>query len=187
MWDQNTGRSRGYGFVAYRKKEDAQKALTEMNGEWLGNRAIRCNWANQKVGIGLPEELQRIIAPMPMPMPAPSMPTYSIPAPSNGLDYQTVLAQSPPTNTTVYVGNVTGEITETSMRVMFGEYGLVEEVKLQADKGFAFIRYQTHEQAARAICGIHGRLVGSRPMKLSWGKDNRGAPSSMPTDPYRRY
>ncbi len=42
------GYSRGYGFVAFRKKDDAQRALSDMNGENLGSRAIRCNWANQK-------------------------------------------------------------------------------------------------------------------------------------------
>lgn len=51
IWDSNTGRSKGYGFVAFKKKEEAQRALTEMNGEFLGKRAIRCNWANQKVSI----------------------------------------------------------------------------------------------------------------------------------------
>jgi RNA recognition motif-containing protein len=51
MWDTATNRSRGYGFVAFKRKDDAQRALTEMNGELLGSRPIRCNWANQK---GLP-------------------------------------------------------------------------------------------------------------------------------------
>ena len=48
MWDMKTGRSRGYGFVAFRDRGDAEKALSSMDGEWLGSRAIRCNWANQK-------------------------------------------------------------------------------------------------------------------------------------------
>ena len=46
MWDMKTGRSRGYGFVAYRDRADADRALSSMDGEWLGSRAIRCNWAN---------------------------------------------------------------------------------------------------------------------------------------------
>ncbi|KAK4936468.1 E3 ubiquitin-protein ligase pub1, partial [Elasticomyces elasticus] len=48
MWDMKTGRSRGYGFVAFRDRGEAEKALSSMDGEWLGSRAIRCNWANQK-------------------------------------------------------------------------------------------------------------------------------------------
>lgn len=48
MWDMTTGRSRGYGFVTFRNQEDAQNAIQSMNGEWLGSRTIRCNWASQK-------------------------------------------------------------------------------------------------------------------------------------------
>lgn len=48
MWDMNSGKSRGYGFLAFRDKTDAEQAVAAMNGEWLGSRAIRVNWANQK-------------------------------------------------------------------------------------------------------------------------------------------
>lgn len=48
MWDQISGKSRGFGFVVFKEKADAEKALAGMNGQWLGSRAIRCNWANQK-------------------------------------------------------------------------------------------------------------------------------------------
>ncbi len=49
MWDSTSGKSRGYGFVAFRDRSDADQCIETMNGRLLGNRAIRCNWANQKV------------------------------------------------------------------------------------------------------------------------------------------
>lgn len=147
MWDQNTGRSRGYGFVAFRSKQEAERALQEMNGEWLGNRAIRCNWANQKQMSGME---------------------------SNSADYETVFNQSPPTNTTVYVGNLAPEINEPLVRSIFNEYGFIEEVRMQKDKGYAFLRYSTHEQAAKAITGVNGRTIGSKAVKCSWGKERSG-------------
>ncbi|KAL6453075.1 PUB1 Nuclear and cytoplasmic polyadenylated RNA-binding protein PUB1 [Candida maltosa Xu316] len=48
MWDMQTSRSRGYGFVTFGEQSDAELALQTMNGEWLGGRAIRCNWASHK-------------------------------------------------------------------------------------------------------------------------------------------
>ncbi|RCK64362.1 Nuclear and cytoplasmic polyadenylated RNA-binding protein PUB1 [Candida viswanathii] len=48
MWDMQTSRSRGYGFVTFTEQADAELALQTMNGEWLGGRAIRCNWASHK-------------------------------------------------------------------------------------------------------------------------------------------
>jgi len=48
MWDQNSGKSRGFGFVSFEDRMDADKAIGTMNGVILGSKAIRCNWANQK-------------------------------------------------------------------------------------------------------------------------------------------
>jgi len=182
MWDQNTGRSRGYGFVAYKRKEDAQRALTEMNGEVLGSRAIRCNWANQKGQTGLPSG----------PEPLPGMPSsYSAAGPAvnnSGMDLSSVLAQAPSNNTTVYVGNVTAEISEHALRQVFNDYGIIEEIKTQPDKGFAFVRYGNHESAARAIVGAHGRMIGSRSIKCSWGKEKMNVlPPPMIQQPSNDY
>ncbi|ORZ00295.1 hypothetical protein BCR43DRAFT_484967 [Syncephalastrum racemosum] len=48
MWDLTTGHSRGFGFVSFRDRSDAEQAIATMNGERLGSRAMRVNWANQK-------------------------------------------------------------------------------------------------------------------------------------------
>ncbi|KAI3926659.1 hypothetical protein MKW98_014306 [Papaver atlanticum] len=45
MWDHKTGRSRGFGFVAFRSQQEAQSAINDFTCKWLWNRKIRCNWA----------------------------------------------------------------------------------------------------------------------------------------------
>lgn len=54
MFDAVTGRTRGFGFVAFSHKADAEQAIAKMNGEWLGSRAVRVNWANQKNAVSIP-------------------------------------------------------------------------------------------------------------------------------------
>lgn len=48
MWDMQTGRSRGYGFVSFSSEEDAQKAMETMQGKELNGRQIRINWATKR-------------------------------------------------------------------------------------------------------------------------------------------
>lgn len=48
MFDLNTNKSKGYGFVTFGSREEAQQAIDEMNGVKLGKRNIRCNWASTK-------------------------------------------------------------------------------------------------------------------------------------------
>lgn len=45
MWDMQLGRLRGYGFVGFTSREDAETALVQMNGQWVSGRALRLNWA----------------------------------------------------------------------------------------------------------------------------------------------
>lgn len=116
MWDMASGKSRGYGFLAFRDRTDAEQAIATMNGEWLGSRAIRVNWANQKNqqagmpaapgpgnaaygvggGPGGGQQPQMGMPPQqPVPQSAPAQ--YATPG---GTSYEIVVGQSSPTNTT---------------------------------------------------------------------------------------
>jgi nucleolysin TIA-1/TIAR len=53
--------------------------------------------------------------------------------------------------------------------------GSIEEVRVTRDKGFGFVRYSTHEEAALAIQTGNGQVIGGRQIKCSWG--------SKPTPP----
>ncbi|EON64122.1 hypothetical protein W97_03352 [Coniosporium apollinis CBS 100218] len=167
MWDMKTGRSRGYGFVAFRDKDDAQKALSSMDGEWLGSRAIRCNWANQK---GQPSvSQQQAMAQMGM---SPATPFGHHHFPTNGVQsYEMIVQQTPEWQTTCYVGNLTPYTTQSDLVPLFSNFGYVVETRFQSDRGFAFIKMDTHQHAAMAICSLNQYQVNGRPLKCSWGKD----------------
>ncbi|KAH7313304.1 hypothetical protein B0I35DRAFT_269776 [Stachybotrys elegans] len=177
MWDMKTGRSRGYGFVAFRDRPEAEKALSSMDGEWLGSRAIRCNWANQK---GQPSMAQQQ-AMQAMGL-TPTTPYGHHQFPAHGVaSYEVILAQTPNWQTTVYVGNLTPYTTPNDVVPLFQNFGFVVESRFQADRGFAFIKMDSHENAAMAICQMNGYNVNGRPLKCSWGKDK--TPTSQNFDP----
>ncbi|KAI1624564.1 nucleolin [Exophiala viscosa] len=167
MWDMKTGRTRGYGFVAFRERQDAEKALASMDGEWLGSRAIRCNWANQK---GQPSiSQQQAMAAMGM---TPTTPFGHHHFPTQGVQsYEMVANQTPSWQTTCYVGNLTPYTTQADLIPLFQNFGYVVETRFQSDRGFAFVKMDTHENAAMAICQLSGYNVNGRPLKCSWGKD----------------
>ncbi|KAF2140728.1 uncharacterized protein K452DRAFT_229800 [Aplosporella prunicola CBS 121167] len=166
MWDMKTGRSRGYGFVAFRDRGDAEKALSSMDGEWLGSRAIRCNWANQKGQPSIAQ--QQAMASMGMTPTAYGhhhFPTHGIQS------YDMIVQQTPQWQTTCYVGNLTPYTSQSDLVPLFQNFGYVVETRFQSDRGFAFIKMDTHENAAMAICQLSGYNVNGRPLKCSWGKD----------------
>ncbi|KAF7727996.1 hypothetical protein EC973_006761 [Apophysomyces ossiformis] len=171
MWDQTTGKSRGFGFVAFRDKADAEQAIATMNGEWLGSRAIRCNWANQKsTGQSGTMSIER---------------QYAI---SASMSYEQIFAQSPPYHTTVYIGNLPHGITQQDLAPYFQQYGYVSDIRLQSDRGFAFVKMDTHANASTAIFALQGFQLGGRPAKLSWGKDRLSSNStSTQYDAYGSY
>ncbi|KRX90132.1 Nucleolysin TIAR, partial [Trichinella pseudospiralis] len=59
--DLQTLKSKGYGFVSYVSHDDAERAIEQMNGQWLGRRTIRTNWATRKPGLP-DDDLRRIFA-----------------------------------------------------------------------------------------------------------------------------
>lgn len=167
MWDMKTGRSRGYGFVAFRDRSDAEKALASMDGEWLGSRAIRCNWANQKGQPSINQQQAMVtMGSMGMTPTTPYSAHHNFP--TNGIQsFDQIATQTPGWQTTVYVGNLTPYTTQNDLVPLFQNFGYVVETRFQSDRGFAFVKMDTHEHAAMAICQLSGYNVNGRPLKCS--------------------
>ncbi|XP_059050388.1 cytotoxic granule associated RNA binding protein TIA1 isoform X2 [Achroia grisella] len=146
--DPQTLKSKGYGFVSFLKKTEAESAITSMNGQWLGSRSIRTNWATRKP-------------------PAPKNELNSKP-----LTFDEVYNQSSPTNCTVYCGGLTTGLTEELMQKTFQPFGTIQEIRVFKDKGYAFIRFSTKESATHAIVAVHNTDVNGQPVKCSWGKES---------------
>lgn len=174
MWDQKTGRSRGYGFVSFRNQQDAQSAINDLNGQWLGNRQIRCNWATK--GANSVEDQQ-------------TSDSKSIAGVTNNFteDGKEKANEDAPENNplyrTVYVGNLAHEATQDVLHRFFYALGAgaIEEVRVQHGKGFGFVKYSSHAEAALAIQMGNGCIIGGKPIKCSWG--NKPTPPGTTSTP----
>ena len=84
----------------------------------------------------------------------------------------------------VYVGNLSYDTTEDTLRTLFAEYGEIESINVITDrytgrpKGFAFVEMATEQAAQAAISGLNGKSVDDREIKVDKAKpprDRRGS------------
>lgn len=154
--DPQTLKSRGYAFVSFVKKAEAENAIQAMNGQWLGSRSIRTNWSTRK----------------------PPPPREGMIRGLKGGEkatYDDIYNQSSPTNMTVYFGGLPpNTISDYLVQKQFASFGTIEDVRVFKDKGFAFIKFTTKEAAAHAIEATHNAEVMGKPVKCFWGKENGG-------------
>lgn len=157
MKDPHTLVHKGYGFISFVNKADAETAIGAMNGQWLGTRKIRTNWATRKVQPGGEAALGGS--------------TGASQKYAHKLDYNEVWNRSSDTNTTVYCGGI-NNLTDDVVRSTFGMYGQITGIHPFPDRGYSFVRFATKEAACNAICGVHGMEVNGGIAKCSWGKEN---------------
>ncbi|KAJ1272087.1 hypothetical protein BS78_06G175900 [Paspalum vaginatum] len=78
----------------------------------------------------------------------------------------------------VFVGGLDKDATENDLRKVFGEVGEITEVRLmmnpvtKKNKGFAFLRYATVEQARRAVSELKNPLVRGKQCGVAPSHDN---------------
>jgi len=92
----------------------------------------------------------------------------------------------------LFVGNLSFDATEDSLRTLFSEAGTVETVTIIIDKmsnrskGFGFVEMSTEEEAQKAIAELNGKEVDgraltvneARPMEERPRRDDRGGGGS---------
>ncbi|WAL60807.1 RNA recognition motif domain-containing protein [Thermocoleostomius sinensis] len=95
----------------------------------------------------------------------------------------------------IYIGNLSYEVTQEDLSQVFAEYGTVKRVQLPTDRetgrmrGFAFVEMETESEEESAIEALDGAEWMGRDLKVnkarpreerrpsggnSWGGNNRG-------------
>lgn len=151
--DPQTLKSKGYAFVSFVKKAEAENAIQAMNGQWLGSRSIRTNWSTRKP-----------------PPPKSEKPVQRGKQPT----FDEVYNQTSPTNTTVYCGGFTNGLSDDLVHKTFAPFGAIQDIRVFKDKGYAFIKFATKESATHAIEHIHNTEINGQLVKCFWGKENGG-------------
>jgi heterogeneous nuclear ribonucleoprotein A1/A3 len=134
--DKVSGKSKGYGFIVFKTRSGARKALKQPQKK-IGNRMTACQLAS--------------IGPVPQ-----ASATAAAPSPP----------LSEYTQRKIYVSNVGAELDPQKLLTFFSKYGEIEEGPLGLDKltgkpkGFCLFVYKTFEGAKKALEEPHKNFEG---------------------------
>lgn len=82
----------------------------------------------------------------------------------------------------LYVGNLSYQTTDDSLRALFAQFGQVESARLVIDRdtrrsrGFAFVEMATDQDAEAAIMGLNGKSVDGREIRVDKAKPQADRP-----------
>ncbi|KAK7291134.1 hypothetical protein RIF29_06043 [Crotalaria pallida] len=144
VFDVNTGRSKGYGFVRFGDDSERSQAMTEMNGRYCSSRPMRIGAATPRKSSGYQG------------------------GQSNGSSNQ---AEADSTNTTIFVGGLDPNVTDDDLRQSFSQYGEIVSVKIPVGKGCGFVQFANRNNAEEALQKLNGTTIGKQTVRLSWGRN----------------
>ncbi|KAL1862875.1 hypothetical protein VTK73DRAFT_6594 [Phialemonium thermophilum] len=188
MTDAVTGQSRGYGFVRFSDEADQQRALIEMQGVYCGNRPMRISTATPKTrshqyghGHGSAQMMPPAAGGPQNPMGWPIAPGFSY---QGGFGPMQPMNQfTDPNNTTVFVGGLSGYVTEDELRSFFQGFGEITYVKIPPGKGCGFVQFVHRHAAEMAINQMQGYPIGNSRVRLSWGRSQNNSGVGTPYRP----
>ncbi|KAK5658923.1 hypothetical protein OQA88_1738 [Cercophora sp. LCS_1] len=189
MTDAMTGQSRGYGFVRFSDEGDQQRALIEMQGVYCGNRPMRISTAtpktrshNQYGHTQAPNHMTPPVAGHAVPM-GWGAPQFYNQAPQFNPMATPMNQFTDPNNTTVFVGGLSGYVTEDELRSFFQGFGEITYVKIPPGKGCGFVQFVHRHAAEMAINQMQGYPIGNSRVRLSWGRSQNNSGVGTPYRP----
>ncbi|XP_014679368.1 PREDICTED: polyadenylate-binding protein 4-like [Priapulus caudatus] len=156
MFDDSTGKSKGFGFVAFETHEAADQAVTAMNGKEVSGKVLYVGRAQKKGErqAELKSKFEQI-----------KMERMS--------RYQGV---------NLYVKNLDDAIDDERLRKEFAPYGTITSARVMTtedgrSKGFGFVCFSCPNEATKAVTEMNGRIIISKPLyvALAQRKEDRKA------------
>jgi len=138
------GTSKGFGFVNFKKHEDAKKALEALAGVKFGEESLYVSRHRSKV------ERQKM-----------AKDAYVKEKQARFQRYQGL---------NLYVKNLPSSCDDEKLRSLFEPFGTITSTKVmfskedQKSKGFGFVCFEKKEMAEAAIKGMHSKMVDNKPL-----------------------
>jgi hypothetical protein len=155
VYDQKTGRSRGFGFVTFTEYTNALDAVDQLNQSKWDKRTLNVRFLQPKSENGSKAAVVAVTKP------------------------QKVIGPRPEGCTTVYVGNLAYDITEEVLRKVFDKCGSIravrfaEHIQTKEFRGFGYVQF--HEEGpCEAAIKLDGMVVMGRPMNIDYGARDEG-------------
>lgn len=191
LYDQNTGLSKGVGFIRFDQRCEAERAIQKLNGQIPegATEPITVKFANSPSSNknALPSlALAPYLSPTrrflgPIHHPSSGRFRYS-PLETSLLGTSTLLpttASSPGSSIPgagwcIFVYNLAPETEENVLWQLFGPFGAVQSVKVIRDfqtqkcKGFGFVTMTNYDEALMAIQSLNGFALGNRVLQVSF-------------------
>ncbi|GMG25578.1 unnamed protein product [Ambrosiozyma monospora] len=141
-----TGKSRGFGFVNFENHNDAARAVEELNDKEIDGQKLYVGRAQKKRE--RMEELKH---------------QYE----SNRQEKLSKLQ-----GTNLFIKNLDDSIDDEKLAEEFKPYGTIASSKVMLDehgksKGFGFVCYSTPDEATKAINEMHQRMVAGKPLYVA--------------------
>ncbi|WRT65936.1 uncharacterized protein IL334_002887 [Kwoniella shivajii] len=150
--------SMGYGFVGFKTRDQASKALAGLEGLEIDGKVLQVKFAQR----GLEEDQKENSR-------------------EKGKDRDAMEGKTK--GTKVLVKNLPFEVSKKEVRELFSAYGQLKSLRLPkksvpsstgaaSTRGFAFLEFTTHTEASRAMEALkHTHLLG-RHLVLEWAKES---------------
>ncbi|KAL1770197.1 polyadenylate-binding protein 1 [Sigmodon hispidus] len=164
MTDES-GKSKGFGFVSFERHEDARKAVDEMNGKDLNGKQIYVGRAQKK--IERQTELKHKFGQMKQDKHKIEQIPQDRSVRSQGVN--------------LYVKNLDDGIDDERLRKAFSPFGTITSAKVTTEggrsKGFGFVCFSSPEEATKAVTEMNGKIVATKPLyvALAQRKEERQA------------
>jgi RNA recognition motif-containing protein len=91
----------------------------------------------------------------------------------------------------IFVGNLSYNTTEESLKQAFEAFGQVQSAKVISDRetgrsrGFGFVEMPNDDEARAAINGLDGQAIDGRPVKVNEARPREGGPGARPGGGFR--
>ncbi|KAG8189297.1 hypothetical protein JTE90_019057 [Oedothorax gibbosus] len=152
-----TGKSKGFGFVSFEDPESAEKAVQALNNSEFNGKTLFVGRAQKKSERVM--ELKR---------------KY------NDLKMERITRYQ---GVNLYVKNLDDAIDDDRLRKEFAPFGTITSAKVMTDsiskrsRGFGFVCFSSPEEATKAVTEMNGRIVVSKPLyvALAQRKEDRKA------------